>query len=128
MSNLNNFAFTGRVTRDPELKIIPSGKETATIGIAINSVSGGGENKKEEVLFLDLVLWEKRAVNAVNMLGKGCLVSGSGRLKKREWTAKDGTVKSSLEVAVNDIEFITMKKRDEAPAAAPTEDDSDLLG
>jgi len=129
MSDLNVVVFQGRLTRDPELKSIPSGKQVATIPIAVNSVRGTGENQVKEVLVLDCVVWERRAETCAQYLQKGSSVIVTGSLKSRQWTAKDGSLKTQLEVNVNDIKFIDkLKPKDETEVAeTPTEDPADIF-
>lgn len=92
--NLNKVQLIGNLTRDPELKSIPSGQSVTTVGIATNRkwTSPTGE-KKEEAEFHNVVLWGKLAEIASKFLKKGSLVYIEGRLKTRNWEVKDGSGK-----------------------------------
>ena len=91
-ASLNKVMLIGNLTRDPELRYIPSGQAVTTFTIAVNRTynSAAGE-KKEEVSFIRVVVWAKRAEVCNEYLKKGSGVFVEGRLQSRSWEAQDGT-------------------------------------
>ena len=97
----------GNLTRDPELRYLPSGQAVATFTVAVNRTynSQSGE-KKEEVSFIRVVVWARRAEVCNEYLKKGSPVFVEGRLQSRAWEAQDGTKRSTLEVVAQNVQFL----------------------
>jgi len=109
MANLNKVFLIGNLTRDPELRYIPSGSAVATFTIAVNRVfkSQAGE-KKEQVSFIRIVVWGRRAEVCGEYLSKGSPVFVEGRLQSRDWETQDGQKRSTTEVVADNIQFLRM--------------------
>jgi single-strand DNA-binding protein len=107
MASLNKVFIMGNLTRDPELRYVPSGTAVATFTIAINRVytSQAGE-KKEEVSFIRLVVWGRRAEVCGEYLSKGSPVFVEGRLQSRSWESQDGQKRSTIEVIADNVQFL----------------------
>jgi len=118
MASLNRVFLMGNLTRDPELRYIPSGTPVATFGLAINTTytAQTGE-KKEEVCFVRVVVWGKQAESCAQYLSKGRPVFVEGRLIYRSWE-KDGQTRTTLEVRADRVQFLG---RPTAAAPAETE-------
>ena len=97
----------GNLTRDPELRYIPSGQAVTSFTVAVNRTynSQAGE-KKEEVSFIRVVAWARLAENCNEYLKKGSSVFVEGRLQSRSWDAPDGTKRSTLEVIAQSVQFL----------------------
>jgi single-strand DNA-binding protein len=97
----------GNLTRDPELRYLPSGQAVTSFTLAVNRsyVANTGE-KKEEVSFIRIVVWARRAEVCNEFLRKGSPVFVEGRLQSRTWEAQDGTKRSSVEVVANNVQFL----------------------
>ena len=106
-ASLNRVFLIGNLTRDPELRYLPTGQAVTTFTIAVNRVytSGTGE-KKEETSFVRVVVWARRAEVCNEYLRKGSPVFVEGRLQSRTWEAQDGTKRSSIEVVANNVQFL----------------------
>ena len=106
-ASLNKVFLMGNLTRDPELRYIPSGQAVTTFSIAVNRTynSQSGE-KKEEVSFIRCVVWGRRAEVCNEYLKKGSPVFVEGRLQSRSWEAQDGTKRSTLEVIALSVQFL----------------------
>lgn len=102
--SLNSVQLIGNLTRDPELRYTPSGTPVCTIGLATNRswTTDNGE-KKEEVEYHRIVAWSKLAELCSQLLIKGTKVYVHGRLATRNWTAQDGTQKSTTEIIIDDM-------------------------
>lgn len=80
---LSHLTIFGRLTRDPELKTIPSGKAIVNFGVAYDT-------GKNEVSFLDCVAWEDQAKRIAEWFGKGDAVVLLGYLKQETWESDNG--------------------------------------
>lgn len=109
MSNV--FSFTGTVGRDAEVRYAPSGLAVLSFTVANNI----GFGDKQQTLWIQVTLFGKRAEGQLqNYLKKGQQVFVSGELTQREYQAKDGTTKTSLDLNANIIDLIG-KRNDSQP-------------
>jgi len=106
-AGFNRVFIMGNLTRDPELRYIPSGTAVTSFTVAVNRVyaSQSGE-KKEEVSFIRVVVWGRRAEVCGEYLSKGSPVFVEGRLKTRSWQTPDGQNRSTMEVIANNVQFL----------------------
>jgi len=111
----------GNLTRDPELRYIPSGTAVTSFDIAVNRVyqSQSGE-KKEETSFVRVVVWARRAEVCAEYLTKGSPVFVEGRLRSRSWETQEGQKRSTIEVVANNVQF--MRPASRKPAVITTTD------
>ena len=107
MANLNKVFLIGNLTRDPELRYIPSGTAVATFTVASNRAytSAAGE-KKEEACFVRVVSWARQAELCGQYLSKGSPVFVEGRLQSRNWETPDGQKRSTIEVVAQNVQFL----------------------
>ena len=108
MASLNRVMLIGNLTRDPELRYIPSGSAVTSFTIAMNRVYKlqTGE-KKEEVSFVRVVVWGRLAEVCNDYLKKGRPVFVEGRLQSRSWDDKNsGEKRNTLEVIAQNIQFL----------------------
>jgi single-strand DNA-binding protein len=105
--NLNKVFLIGRLTRDPEVKTIPSGQMVCTFGLATNRVWSNPESKEkqEQTEFHNIVLWQRLAEIASQYLRKGSLVLIEGRLQTRSWDDQSGTKKYRAEIVAENIQL-----------------------
>src|ERR671915_1159250 len=80
---MNRVMLVGRLTRDPELRSLPSGKPVATFTVATNDYRGAGGNERTE--YHACVAWDRLAEICGQFLSKGQLVDIEGRLQTRQW-------------------------------------------
>jgi single-strand DNA-binding protein len=98
MASFNRVVLVGNLTRDPELRYIPSGTAVTEIGLAVNDRRKGANGEWiEETTFVDVTLWARTAEIASEYLNKGSSVLIEGRLKLDTWE-KDGKKNSKLRV------------------------------
>ena len=117
-ATFNRVLLIGNLTRDPELRYIPSGQAVVTFTLAVNRtyLANTGE-RKEEVSFLRIVAWAKLAERCHEYLRKGSPVFVEGRLQSRSWDAPDGTKRSTVEVVAQSVQFLGRpERREEVPA------------
>ncbi len=120
MANLNKVFLIGNLTRDPELRYIPSGTAVATFTVASGRTytSASGE-KREETCFVRVVSWARQAELCGEYLSKGSPVFVEGRLQSRSWETPDGQKRSTLEVVAQNIQFLSKGPRPAEEATAP---------
>ena len=106
-ASFNKVMLLGNLTRDPELRYIPSGQAVVTFTVAINRtyMATTGE-KKEEVSFIRVVVWGRIAEVCNEYLKKGSSVFVEGRLQSRSWEAQDGTKRNTTEVVAQSVQFL----------------------
>src|SRR6185436_9770325 len=97
MASFNRVILVGNLTRDPELRYIPSGTAVSDIGLAVNDRVKRGDQWVEETTFVDITLWGRTAEIANEYLSKGSPVLIEGRLKLDRWE-KEGQKHSKLKV------------------------------
>ena len=117
-ASLNKVLLIGNLTRDPELRYIPSGSAVATFTVAVNRVykDQAGE-KKEQVSFIRVVVWGRRAEVCGEYLSKGSPVFVEGRLQSRDWETQEGQKRSTVEVVADNIQFLRGAGEKRAAAA-----------
>ncbi|MFZ5802267.1 MAG: single-stranded DNA-binding protein [Candidatus Omnitrophota bacterium] len=125
-ASLNKVMLMGNLTRDPELRYIPSGQAVTTFTVAVNRVytSNAGE-RKEETNFIRVVAWGRNAEICNEYLKKGHLVFVEGRLQTRSWETQDGQRRSTVEIVAQNVQFLTRpsKLAGATPPPAHTEED-----
>jgi single stranded DNA-binding protein (ssb) len=98
--NLNKVFLIGRLTRDPEIRVMPSGQQVANFGLATDSfytdkASGQRQQKTE---FHNLVLFGRLAEIAGQYLKKGSLAMFEGRIQTRDWQDQSGNKRYRTEI------------------------------
>lgn len=104
---LNKVFLYGNLTRDPELKALPGGGQVAEFGLATNRVYKDKEGKnQEETEFHNIVSFGRQAEVIAQYLKKGRGVFIEGRIRTRNWEAKDGSGKRyRTEIVVDRFQF-----------------------
>ena len=97
--------LVGNLTRDPELRHIPSGTAVCEIGMAVNDRVKRGDQWVDETTFVDVTLWARTAEVASQYLSKGSSVLIEGRLKLDTWE-KDGQKRSKLRVIADKMQML----------------------
>ena len=105
MASYNRVILVGNLTRDPELRYIPSGTAVSDIGLAINDRVKKGNEWVDETTFVDVTLWARTAEVANEYLSKGSSVLIEGRLRLETWE-KDGQKRSKLKVVADKMQML----------------------
>ncbi len=105
MASYNRVILVGNLTRDPELRYIPSGTAVAEVGLAVNDRVKKGDQWVDETTFVDVTLWARTAEVANQYLNKGSSVLIEGRLKLDSWE-KDGQKRSKLRVIADKMQML----------------------
>lgn len=117
MPSLNKCFLMGNLTRDPELKYLPTNNTAVCgFGLAVNRKWKAKDGTaQEDVCFLDLEAFGRTAEVINQYFKKGAAIFVEGRLKLDQWTDKEGQKRSKLKVIVESFEFLGGK--DDAPKA-----------
>src|SRR5262245_12512672 len=105
MASFNRVILVGNLTRDPELRYIPSGTAVTDVGLAVNDRVKRGDQWVEEATFIDVTLWGRTAEIANEYLSKGSPVLIEGRLKLDRWE-KEGQKHSKLKVVGERLQML----------------------
>ena len=106
--SINRVVISGNITRDPDLRRTQQGMAILTIGVAVNDRKRNPQTNEWEdrVNFVDCTVFGKRAESLSERLSKGMKVAIEGKLRYSQWE-RDGQKRSKLEVAVDEIEFMS---------------------
>ena len=120
---LNRIILIGRLTRDPELRYVPSGQPVASFTLAVDRpfVNQQGERGTD---FIDIVAWRRLAEQVTQHLSKGRLVAVEGRLQIRSYETQDGQKRKVAEVVADAVRFLDRKGA--APAAVESTADAEV--
>lgn len=103
---LNRAIIIGNLTRDPELKSLPSGIQVASFGVATNRVWKDKDgSKREDTQFHNIVVFGRQAETAAQYLRKGASVLVEGRMQTRSWDSPDGKKNYRTEIVADRIQF-----------------------
>src|SRR3954471_24691810 len=107
-ANINRVVLVGNLTRDPEMKHLPSGTALCSLRIAVNTrrkdESGQWTDKPN---YFDVSVWGNQGESCAQYLAKGRPVAIDGRLEWREWEATDGSGKrQAVEIIAESVQFL----------------------
>ena len=102
----NRAIVIGNLTRDPELRSLPSGVQVATLGVATNRVWKDKNGAKQESTdYHNVVVFGRQAETTAQYLRKGSSVLAEGRMQTRSWDGADGQKKYRTEIVADRIQF-----------------------
>jgi single-strand DNA-binding protein len=140
--NINRAILVGNLTRDPELRALPSGASVCKLGVAVNTRRKDATGEYvDKANFFDVTVFAGQAEACAKHLHKGSQVGIDGRLEWSSWEAQDGSKRSKVEIVADTVQFLGSRdessgfqKRDESDVPsdfqstrsnAPTFDDDD---
>jgi single-strand DNA-binding protein len=107
MSNVNKVILMGRLGADPEVRYTTEGSSVASFRIATTETwKDKGGNKQERTEWHSIVAWRRLGEIAGEYLKKGSLVYIEGRIRSREYDAKDGTKRKVFEIEATDMKLL----------------------
>jgi single-strand DNA-binding protein len=106
MSSYNKAILMGNLCRDPELRYTSGGTPVCTLGLAVNHKYRSNDQQKEEVCFVDVVVWGKLGENCNEYLSKGRSVLVEGRLQLQTWETDGGQKRSKHVVVAENVKFL----------------------
>ncbi len=107
MASLNKVLLIGNLTRDPEVRMLPSGRSVCKFGLAMNRNFKDAEgNRREETTFVDVESFGPRGEALARFFTKGKPIFVEGRLKLDQWESQTGEKRSRLLVELDNWEFV----------------------
>lgn len=119
MSSINTCAVSGKLTRDPEVKSLPSGLSVIEFSVAVNKSKKTDDGYEEEVSFVDVTVFGNFADLLGRKLRKADTVSVQGELKQDRWETDEGK-RSKLKIIGRQVDSPALYKKDDeiAPSEA----------
>jgi single-strand DNA-binding protein len=106
-TNINRVVLTGNLTRDPELRNLPSGTAVCSLRIASNTRRKDQQGQWiDKPNYFDVTVWGAQGENCAQYLSKGRPVAVDGRLEWREFTDKDGNNRQAIEIVADSVQFL----------------------
>jgi single-strand DNA-binding protein len=103
--DVNHVVLIGRLTRDAEYKVLPSGQGVCNFSVAVNRRKKSGDQWEDEANYFDIVLWGKQADSINRYLVKGKQVGVDGELRQDRWQ-QDGQNRSKVVVSANNVQLL----------------------
>ena len=122
--DINRVTLVGRLTRDPELRHLPSGQPVLQLGVAVNGRQKDAVgNWTDKPNFFDVKVFGNQAESLANHLSKGRRIGIDGRLDWSSWEAQDGSKRSKVEVVAFQVQFLDARAdADAQPQYVPSSD------
>ena len=117
---MNKVLLAGRLTRDPEMRALASGKHVTQFSVATTEYAGNGKERPE---YHNVVTWDRLAEVCGRYLGKGQQVAIEGRLQTRTWDDEKGLRHWKTEIVATSVEMLSGRKKKDYAA----ESSADLL-
>ena len=108
-ANINRVIITGNLTRDPELRTIPSSNNTVcSLRVACNGRRRNPSTNEweDQPNYFDVTVWGAQGENCARYLTKGRPIAVDGRLQWREWTDKEGNKRQSVDIIAESVQFL----------------------
>lgn len=105
MQDLNRVSIIGRLTRDPELRSLPSGQSVCELRLAFSTSRKTDSGWEDESNFINVVVFGAQGEAAASHLAKGRQVAVDGRLRWREWE-KDGAKREQVSISAQSVQFL----------------------
>lgn len=112
MASFNKVFLIGNLTKDPELRYTGTGVAITNLRLAVSHKYKTSQGElKDEVCYINVVVFGKQAVPCNDYLKKGSPVFIEGRLRSRSWES-DGQKKSTIEVTANRVQFMSIGRKE----------------
>jgi len=108
-SNINRVILTGNLTRDPELRNLPSGTAVCSLRLAVNTrrKNGATGEWEDKANFFDITVWGAQGENVAQYCAKGRPIAVDGRLEYREWQDKEtGANRNAVQIVADTVQFL----------------------
>ena len=105
---MNRVLLAGRLTRDPEMRALASGKHVTQFSVATTEYAGNGKERPE---YHNIVTWDRLAEICGRYLGKGQQVAIEGRLQTRSWDDDRGQRHWKTEVVASHVEMLSGRRK-----------------
>ncbi len=107
-TNINRVVLTGNLTKDPELRSLPSGTAVCELRIACNTrrKNGATGEWEDRPNYFNVKVWGTQGENVARFLSKGRPVAIDGRLEWREWESQDGAKRQAIDIIADSVQFL----------------------
>jgi single-strand DNA-binding protein len=108
-TNINRVVLTGNLTRDPELRNLPSGMAVCSLRLAVNTRKKNGSTGEweDKANFFDITVWGAQGENVAQYCAKGRPIAVDGRLEYREWEDKEtGAKRNAVQIVADSVQFL----------------------
>jgi single-strand DNA-binding protein len=114
-TNINRVILTGNLTRDPELRNLPSGTAVCSLRVAVNTRRKDGQTGEwiDKPNYFDVTVWGAQGENCAQYLSKGRPVAVDGRLEWREWQDQQGNKRQSVDIIADSVQFLGSREGSE---------------
>jgi len=121
--NLNKAILIGRLTRDPEIRVMPSGQQVANFGLATDSfyTDKNTNQRQQKTEFHNIVMFSRLAEIAGQYLKKGSLIMVEGRIQTRDWQDQAGNKRYRTEIVADNLQMGPRPAGDGGQSSAPQE-------
>lgn len=109
---MNKVVILGRLTSKPELRYTASNTAYTRFSVAVNR-NFTNEEGKRDADFINVIVWKKQAETVCKYFDKGSQIAIEGRLQSGSYEDKDGNKRSTLDVLLENFEFVDTKKKEE---------------
>ena len=106
-TNINRVIITGNLTRDPELRSLPSGMAVCSLRIATNTRRKENGEWVDKPNYFSVTVWGAQGENCQRFLSKGRPVAIDGRLEWREWQDQSGNKREAVEIVADSVQFLS---------------------
>lgn len=106
---MNKLTITGNVGRDAEMRYTPSGVAVCDFSVAVNKRRGKGAAATDETTWVKCTVWRERAESLAPHIKSGIKVMVIGEAKATAYIDKGGKTQASLEITVDEFEFLSSK-------------------
>jgi single-strand DNA-binding protein len=129
---INRVVMVGRLTRDVELRSLPSGRSVASLRIACNSSRKDGDQITERPNYFDVTVYGTSAESVARYTGKGSRVGIDGRLEWREWETAEQQRRQAVSIVADVVQFLDSRggrsEDEDSDEGASGGDDRELVG
>lgn len=126
MASLSKTMLIGRLGKDPELRFTTSGKAVTSFSVATSEKYSGVDGQKhKDTEWHNIVVWNKLAETCAKLLTKGKLVYIEGKIKSREYDARDGGKRRAYEIWAKEVLILTPLN---GTGAAKNDDEDYMVG
>jgi single-strand DNA-binding protein len=115
---VNKVLLAGRLTRDPEMRALASGKHVTQFSVATTEYAGNGKERPE---YHNIVTWDRLAEICGRYLGKGQQVAIEGRIQTRTWDDDKGLRHWKTEIVAASVEMLSGRKKKDYAAESATD-------
>jgi single-strand DNA-binding protein len=107
-SNINRVVITGNLTRDPELRALPSGTSVCELRVACNTRRKNGSTGEweDKPNYFNVKVWGPQGESCSRFLTKGRPVAIDGRLEWREWETPEGQKRQAIDIIADSVQFL----------------------